>query len=883
IAFDVLAGQPPYEKSNLTSLLVQGLNQPIDTLRLPVNDALKLAFGKLLSFDPAQRYSHAGQVVADLQAAIGRPVDVEDVAQRESYLEAARFVGREQELGDLRAALLQAKEGKGSGWLITGESGVGKSRMMDELRTSALVEGMLAVRGQLQPEGNQLYDLWRDVLRHLVLQTYVTLNEASTLLPLIPDIERLIGFEVPKPERLEPEENQRRLFEVIERVFSRQRAPVLILLEDLQWLDEGMTLLQRIASRLINLPVVLVASYRDDERSDLPEHLPEMRVIRLKRHSQAEVEELSVSILGEEIGQRPDIVDWLMRETEGNVLFVIEVLRALAERFGRLDQIGEQRLPAHMMTGGINQLLKERINQMPRWALQPLIQAAVCGRMLDLRLMAALAPDLNLERWLSLCMDHAILTVKDGDIWEFVHDKIREYILFSLGDADRQALHLAAARAIETSYREDPHAKSVVLAYHYEQAGELMRAIEYLSIAAENALHNYANHEAIGYFERSLSLAKRVLRRDRLAANPLNEAWHARIERRLGDAYLEVSDFEQAQAAFERVVAHYQEVLAADLTAEIPMDQSYSTAYAYERLVDIYLRAGRWDAAQDAVDQSAALYLRMSRLEGEYTRRLDDWVRAVMSQGWLHYYQGDFAAARDALAERVDFGRRRHLNYLVSGLAGVGFAHLRLGSHEDGQQALRRAHQAVEAAEHADKASQFVAYSLAALAYLRSSHPSEAYDYARQALDLGSSLTKPDIYRMEGLMGLAETFLLLWEEALSDQERHLYKQGSRDAIQLVHRFAQLVPIARPRAWVFQGCYYRLGQREDRAEQALQFALEEAAALHMPYEEGLASYELAMLAHTDGEQRRRYITQAIERFKQLGNNYNLAVARAALIE
>src|SRR5262249_42683909 len=147
---------------------------------------------RLLAKLPTDRYQTAEQAIVALSEAIGQAVPAESVAIRESFLQAARFVGRETELKRLVDTLHQAKAKHGGAWLIGGESGVGKTRLLDELRTQALVQGVLVLRGQNVSEGHSPYQMWRAALRWLCLLTELDDVEASVLKALVPDIDTLL-------------------------------------------------------------------------------------------------------------------------------------------------------------------------------------------------------------------------------------------------------------------------------------------------------------------------------------------------------------------------------------------------------------------------------------------------------------------------------------------------------------------------------------------------------------------------------------------------------------------------------------------------------------------------------------------------------------------
>lgn len=365
---------------------------------------------KLLAKNPAERYHEANAVIHDLSELIGDPIPVETVAIRESFLQAATFVGREAELKQLNDAL-QAILGtilvrpprlgtqpldlttdkripliRGSAWLIGGETGVGKSRLLEELRIRALVAGALTVRGQSMRDGGLPYQLWRDPLRQIILNTPIDDLTASILKEIVPDIETLIGRGVPPAPSLHGEAAERRLVLAIVHVIHLQKKPLVLLLEDLQWAQESLAPLKQLMWIVENLPVLIVANFRADEAPDLPEQLHGMKHIHLEPLSKANIAELSQSMLGN-AGHQTEVVDLLYRETDGNVLFVIEVMRVLAENAGGLEAIGERTLPAHVLAGGVQTIVQQRLAQVAPDYYALLKVAAVIGPRLDLAVL----------------------------------------------------------------------------------------------------------------------------------------------------------------------------------------------------------------------------------------------------------------------------------------------------------------------------------------------------------------------------------------------------------------------------------------------------------------------------------------------------------------
>ncbi|MCZ7542012.1 MAG: AAA family ATPase [Anaerolineae bacterium] len=323
-------------------------------------------------------------------------------------MQASRFVGRKTELKQLEAALRAASDARGSAWLVAGESGVGKSRLLNELRIRALVQGAVVLRGEEVVEGGAPYQLWREPVRRLALSTELSDLEVGVLAEIARDLGDLLGRAVAQAPELEVKARQQRLTLTIADLFRRQSAPVLLLLEDLQWSVESLEPLRQLNLIKDELPLLIVCSYRDDERPTLPDELPSMQKLKLERLDTESIAELSVSMLGE-AGRRPQVLDLLQRETEGNVFFLVEVVRTLAEEAGSLSDVGRLTLPRHVFAEGIQTVVRRRLQRVPESAKELLKAAAVVGRRLDAKVLEALAPGANLDAWVTVCANVAVL------------------------------------------------------------------------------------------------------------------------------------------------------------------------------------------------------------------------------------------------------------------------------------------------------------------------------------------------------------------------------------------------------------------------------------------------------------------------------------------
>jgi eukaryotic-like serine/threonine-protein kinase len=557
MAYELFLGRYPFDTRSTTGLIRQILEVMPDIwmIKRNIGDVLH----RLLAKSPAERYPNADEAIAALCAATGFDIPHESAALRESYLQAAQFVGRREQLQTLTDALntLTREPGHGAAWLIGGESGTGKSRLMEELRIRGLVNGANVVRGQAQAGSSLPLQVWREPARRLLLAAADRLSplEIGILRELVPDAAAVVGQTVPDVPPLEGDAQRNRLRDTVVKLFrlAATDQPVLLLLEDLQWAEDSLAILNGVIRLTGEARLLMIGSFRDDEAPTLPDQLPGATSIKLPRLSDAEVAELSESMLGAG-GRKPALLGFLQRESEGNAFFLVEIMRTLAEGAGRLGDIANMTLPAKVVAGGVQEVIRRRLARIPESARQLLRVAALIGRQPDLAVLQALiargvVPDLetDLDGWLTTCANVAILEIAD-ERWRFTHDKLREAILRDFDESARADYHRHIAEVLEALYPTDS-ARAGALMEHWQKAGHADREAHYAILAGERALavSDYPNAER--YTTHAITLIEAGGAPDltgRLAA----------LYSRLGDTIRLRGDYDQALAWIEKGIMH---------------------------------------------------------------------------------------------------------------------------------------------------------------------------------------------------------------------------------------------------------------------------------------------------------------------------------------
>lgn len=512
MGYELLAGKHPFRLKDPSHLVMDILFAEPDFDGIKAPDAICMILEKLMAKVPDDRFQSAQEVIQALSTALGQPLPRETEAIRESFLRQAAFVGRMVEMQQLLTSLdgLLVPNGTPRAWLIGGESGVGKSRLLQEFRAQALVRGSVVLQGSVG-EHPSPYQLWHDPLQLLSVLTPVDSEQASVLKAIVPDIERVLPG-VPfvlEPMALEGQAHTSRMLAVLRTLFQQLvqgdagPLPVILVFEDVQWAgSESLALLRELQDVVTDLPVMLLASFHTDETPHLFEQFPTFGQITLPRLHSAEVAMLSQAILGATDEQLNAL---LYRETEGNALFLIETLRTLAEEAGRLTDIRKGQLPEVVRAVSVENLLAQRLARVPGETRQLLALAAVLGRQLDPQLLTQnWAWRISWEEWLLELSNAAILQLVEGH-WVFTHEKLRRAVLSQQPAHRLRALHVRAAEGIEKAYPDQPGYWGK-LAFHWREAEVFEREFHYLSLAGPYFLRTSAYQEAVNMFARGLAL-----------------------------------------------------------------------------------------------------------------------------------------------------------------------------------------------------------------------------------------------------------------------------------------------------------------------------------------------------------------------------------------
>jgi DNA-binding SARP family transcriptional activator/tetratricopeptide (TPR) repeat protein len=463
------------------------------------------------------------------------------------------FVGRDPELNQLTEAWRAACQGGARLLLVTGEPGIGKSRLAAELGRRVRSEGHLVASARAYEAAGRLpwgpvVDLLRsDALRgQMDMLDGVWKTELARLLPELHD-----ASVRPGPGQAGDLAQRYRLFDAVSRAIGVGDRPRLLIIDDLQWCDtETIELIAFVARSGPAAPVMFLGTVRSEEVPhdhplnglvDSLGHDDAVTTVPLDRLDEATTATLAARLRSVEAIE-PDLASRLWAETEGNPLFVIEALRAGISP------------DAHqgVLTPTMRAVLRARLGQLPDDARRLTEVAAVIGRPFTVGLMGSVsgAGEDELVDQLDELWRRRIIR-DQGPTYDFSHDKLRAVALEMVSPARRRQLHRAVAEAMELELHGEIEAAAPQLAAHFDQAGMIERAIDAYRLAGARAVAVSALDEAVTMFRRALALLAD------LATSPARDALELDLRIALGSPLVALEGYGSrgAHQLYERALS----------------------------------------------------------------------------------------------------------------------------------------------------------------------------------------------------------------------------------------------------------------------------------------------------------------------------------------
>lgn len=816
--------------------------------------------GRLLAFDPLQEgahrtlirlYARQGRRAAALRqyqacvAALRKELGVEpdpetqrlyrEILQQQAKPSAAvragvaaaetPLIGRETELVHLRRMLREILRGQGRVVLLTGEAGIGKSRLIEELAAEATRHGCRVLLGRAY-ETEQILPFrpWVDALRAGAIT-----SEPDVLAGLPPgwrgELVRLFP-ELSAPGVRPPitPQDHVRLFEVVDALVAHvaARQPLILALEDLHWADElSLRLFSFIGRRLRARGQLLLGTAREEELPDAP-------ILRRLLHElgpEAHVEHVTLAALSERstaglVGalaragsSRSRVAELAQRVwaiSEGNPFVIVETMRALQDDRG-LEPTGLS-LPHR-----VREVLTSRLERLGATGLLLVAVAAVIEREFSFRELQQASGRSRretaegLEELVRRRILHAV-----GERFDFTHAWIRRVVYDDLLAPRRQALHAAVGEALERVHPDVLDQVYDRLAYHFSRADEPAKAFDYLMRLADRTARSYAFEEATRILREARGWIDRlpVEQRDR---------HHLDLVYRLAHALLFLGRSAEARELLTAEARRIERLQDPTLSGPYYFWVSYTNANLGEseraaraalRALEEAARCGD-EATMGKADFELAResFILGRPLEGvTFGRQAVALLERTDERWWLSQglwalalnllHLGDFAPALEALERARAIGESIGDRRLQSpAVAYMGRVHALIGEYETGIALCR---QALELA--ADPISRILAASQLGMAHWENDDPQQAIPVLEEALAQLQQLGELGGYRFRDLgglliAGLSEMYLRRGEVEQAAQlglRAHDVTTGGRWPVAVAYAERALGRIARAR-------------------------------------------------------------------------------------
>jgi adenylate cyclase len=641
------------------------------------------------------------------------------------------LIGREDELAAIAAALDGLQRGRGGIVTVTGEAGVGKSRLTAETRRLAEDRGLRWLETRCLSYGAGLaYWPYTELLRGFAglygdeaaataSDRFATaLDEVGTrtALPFFAQLLGLDGENADEVAQLEPEAFRRALHDAFATWASgvARATSTVLMVEDVHWADASSLALTSDLTRLVAGQPVLFFLVGRPEAAQLLTELPRPETeISLEGLSAAGVASLIASRLD---APAPDeLVSFVVGRTEGNPFFAEEVLRSLQETETLVRENGSWRMrpgwDARMLPTTVEEVLAARIDRLPRAAIHVLQTASVIGRRTRIGLLAAVAESPELDEALTQLVASGLLdrTDEGGDEAIAFHHALAQDVAYSrMLRRRRQELHRRVAEVAESLYGAGEETIDL-LARHLYLGGGGEKAVDYLGRAAERSRRLFANEEAILHLTRAVE----VVRGDPQLGERLPDLLLA-----LGELHELIGNFDAALPLYGEMRTATNDVRAwrgvastlrkqGDYAEALRVvEQAFTTeALTGQDLLPLWLEQG-WSLGASGRHPQAAGVLEAG-LESAGSRR-EPIVGHLLIQ--LARVQGAIGEAESALentlaAERI-FEERDDVVGLVSTLRVMGGAYFALERLDEAAETLRRG---LELAQRVGSAEETVA------------------------------------------------------------------------------------------------------------------------------------------------------------------------------
>jgi class 3 adenylate cyclase/tetratricopeptide (TPR) repeat protein len=646
---------------------------------------------------------------------------------------ALPMVGRDGIMHMVQSRISLTLQARGQILAISGDAGMGKSRLSAEIIRNALRESMVGYGGECQSYNTHLgYVVWNNIWRGFFLldanapvetQIEQLQRQLEALNPdylqRIPLLGVVLNLAVPENDFTQNLDAslRRELLESLLLDLLRERSkqqPILIVLEDCHWMDpQSQALLEIIARNCSTLRLLIVLLYRPINTPLVPpfDHYTEIELPLFTEDETRQLIELKLAQLFTNTTEpSPVLVERITQIAGGNPFYVDELMNLLHDR--DIDVTGVDRLLNTDLPPTLHALIQSRVDELSENEKTVLKIASVIGRLFRARWIPGSYPEIG-------PFDHVLRQLNRLEMLEltpldrsdpeleylFKHILTQQVAYDNLSYALRENLHDRVGRFIETTYDDDITPFLFLIAFHYGNSRNRDRQQFYYRLAGDHARKLFLNEAALDYYQRLLPLLD-------------DSTGSGDVLFHLGEVWQHIGRWDEAQV-------RYREAL------ERTQDDPKRLAYLWAALGDVLSYDQSHDEAVTLLERALDSFASLSDFEGHN--------RVLKSLGYLYIRMGDYDRARTYAQEQLRIAEEQGNRVAASDAAQtLGQVAMFTGQNDE---ALRYFREAAEAAEQADY-KQGVIYSLGNLTgvHVNLGNYQAALESTEQALQAAKSI-----------------------------------------------------------------------------------------------------------------------------------------------
>jgi len=640
---------------------------PIDVIRMHLDDEirppsainpripeeLERIIMKLLEKDPRHRYASAAALLHEVADAAGKTAPAGELLVGKGELFAAPLIGRKHEVGQLMSLIAEARQGRGSGAVLAGAEGMGKSRIVRDATLRAQLDGARVFCGRCPVNRRSIYAPFFEIFEQMVTAVNPTADVAAEIRRLLRPVVSAANGEESAPSTGHKYRLYNRIVQSMQDMYGFLSAadtsgsPLILIIEDLQWADPSTEELfaflvgEARQNKLIVIGTLTIDPNGDGSGSALlaqwehRAHDANFPLMRVDSLNEPLVREHLQSLLGEQ-NVSDEFVRWMLWESSGSPLNIRRVIDYLiAHDYLRWQPAGwsadMERLRGLRIPGGAASILMEKVDALSTPERAVLEAAAVFGELTEVDLLTSVALPSREESYDALreLIEQGLLDESsDGKTVAFPQIHLRDAIYNAMTERRRAELHLRTANALEPALAAGAQQLLGQVAFHFARANDTNKGIRYSVEAGDLAMRTAAHQEATDFYRSALELMD-------LAG--VEEAKKAEVREKLADAYYRNSDNKSAISAYQYLLKSFQARSKDD-------EPNRDLARVMKKIGKVLTKRGEQDAAlsyfQNALEQFEKLGDTLEVAE------------LLNRSAWLHREKDDYEGAR-AISERA--------------------------------------------------------------------------------------------------------------------------------------------------------------------------------------------------------------------------------------